>query len=459
MDPMSTNTHWIMSRLAAYADQPALVERGAQISYSALHGTVTTWIKTLHDRGIRAGECVAISGDYSTEVCGLLIALIMNRNVVVPLSPQASAQHERFMQIAHVDWIIRFEDGRFDGLLRRPAQQTEAPPLLVRLRERGCSGLVLFSSGSTGESKAAVHDFDLLLEKFKRTRRSYRTAVFLLLDHIGGVNTLFHVLCSGGAVVLLGDRRAEAVCRAIEEHAVELLPTTPTFLRMLLISEAHQRYDLSSLKLITYGTEPMPASTLEHLHRVFPEVELKQTYGLSELGILQTKSRDPASLWVRVGGDGYEVKIVDRILWIKAKTAMLGYLNAPSPFDEEGWFNTGDLVEVDGEYVRILGRKSEIINVGGEKVYPAEVESVLLEMDNVADATVSGKPSPVTGQVVVAKVVLWAPERREELLRRMRNHCMGRLAPYKIPVTVEITEEPLHGDRFKKVRMEWPRVQ
>jgi acyl-CoA synthetase (AMP-forming)/AMP-acid ligase II len=189
------------------------------------------------------------------------------------------------------------------------------------------------------------------------------------------------------------------------------------------------------------------------LHQALPKVTLKQTYGLSELGILQTKSKDSASLLVKVGGEGYETKVVDNILWIRARSAMLGYLNAPSPFDAEGWFNTGDLVEVEGEYLRILGRKSEIINVGGEKVYPAEVESVLLEMDNVRDAVVSGKLNPVTGNVVVAKLLLDRPEDPVQLRRRVREFCKGRLAPYKIPAFVELVDDRLHNDRFKKARV------
>ena len=94
---------------------------------------------------------------------------------------------------------------------------------------------------------------------------------------------------------------------------------------------------------------------------------------------MPTRSKSSASSWLRLGNDGFEHKIVDNVLWVRSKSAMLGYLNAPSPFDEEGWMNTQDLVEVDGEYIRILGRKSEIINVGGEKVYPQEVEDVILE--------------------------------------------------------------------------------
>ena len=85
---------------------------------------------------------------------------------------------------------------------------------------------------------------------------------------------------------------------------------------------------------------------------------------------------------------------------------MLGYLNAPSPFDDEGYFDTGDKVEVDGEWLRILGRESEIINVGGSKVYPAEVEDALLEIEGVVDAAVHGEAHPITGQIVAATVVL-----------------------------------------------------
>jgi acyl-CoA synthetase (AMP-forming)/AMP-acid ligase II len=118
----------------------------------------------------------------------------------------------------------------------------------------------------------------------------------------------------------------------------------------------------------------MPDSTLWRLHAAFPRARLQQTYGLTELGVFQTRSLASDSAWVKVGGDGVETKVVDGELWIRCRYAMLGYLNAPSPFDEDGWFPTHDRVLVDGEYLRILGRDSDLINVGGEKVYPAEVE-------------------------------------------------------------------------------------
>ena len=261
-------------------------------------------------------------------------------------------------------------------------------PMLMKLIEKKTAGLILFSSGTTGAPKAALHDLFYLMKKFEEPGKRLSTVTFLLFDHIGGFNTMMHSLSSGSMIVTLKERSPEEVCRLIEKYRIELLPTSPTFLNMILLSHVYEQFDLSSLKIISYGTEPMPESTLKALHSVLPEVKLKQTYGLSEIGIMSTKSEASDSLYMKLGGDGYETKIVDDILYIRAKSAMEGYLNAPSPFDEDGWFNTKDKVEVKGDYIHILGRTTDLINIGGEKVYPNEVESVLLAVDGVKDVYV-----------------------------------------------------------------------
>jgi acyl-CoA synthetase (AMP-forming)/AMP-acid ligase II len=172
---------------------------------------------------------------------------------------------------------------------------------------------------------------------------------------------------------------------------------------------------------------------------------------LSELGILPTRSRESGSVWLKLG-TGFEHKIVAGVLWIRSPSAMLGYLNAPSPFEADGWFNTQDLVESDGEYIRILGRKSELINVGGEKVHPTEVENVLLQIDNVKDVTVRGVPNAVTGELVAAKITPLVPEEPDVLKRRVRQFCHARLERYKVPAVIDVVVEEHHGARFKKTR-------
>ena len=183
-------------------------------------------------------------------------------------------------------------------------------------------------------------------------------------------------------------------------------------------------------------------------------INLLQTYGLSEVGILRSKSRSSDSLWVKIGGDGFETRIVDGILQIKAQSAMLGYLNATSPFTDDGWYNTGDRVEVDGEWMRILGRESEIINVGGEKVYPAEVESVLQEVPGVCDAVVFGVKNPITGMMVSARISTTDESLADKaLINAAKAHCRSRLQAFKVPVKVEVVRETQHSARFKKIRM------
>jgi acyl-CoA synthetase (AMP-forming)/AMP-acid ligase II len=436
--------------MEGFGQSPAIVWGNKVYNYEHILQRMEFWEKELISIGIDSGKIVSIEADYSPNACSLLLALIENKSIVVPLTQALKANRQEFLKISEAQYVITFNEK--DEWQVEERDQGITNSLSLQLIEEGAPGLVLFSSGSTGKSKASLHNFEKILDKFKVTRKKMRVMNFLLFDHIGGINTLFYTFSNGGMVVTTSSRNPEKICQLIEEHRIELLPTTPTFLNLLLISEAYRNYDLSSLKLITYGTEVMSESVLERLHRVFPGVQLLQTYGLSELGILRSKSKSSDSLWVKMGGEGFETKVVDGILWIRAHSAMMGYLNRPSPFTDDGWFITGDAVEVDGEYFRILGRDSEMINVGGEKVFPAEVESVLQSMENVGDVAVSSEPNPITGQIVKAAVFLTKEEKVYDFKKRMKLFCKDKLQKYKIPQKVIISSQRLHSERFKKMR-------
>ena len=441
---------WLLERMSQWRDQPAIAWRDRIESYGELLDRVAAWQDRLEREGVKSGQVVALDGDYSPSACALLLALIQRRAVVVPLTETARHNRAEWFDIAEVQAEITIDEHDEPNVVRR---QTSPRHELTRgLLQQGRPGLILFTSGSTGKSKAAIHDFAALLEKFRVKRHSYRAISFLLLDHIGGINTMFYALSNGGTVVAVESRQPEDVCRAIEQHRVQLLPTSPTFLNLLLISEAYRRFDLSSLTTVTYGTEPMPLSTLNRLHEILPDVRLLQTYGLTEMGILRSKPKSSNSLWVKLGGEGVETKVVDGVLWIRSKTAMLGYLNHASPFDADGWLNTQDMVEVDGEHFRILGRRSEIINVGGQKVFPSEVESVLLQMEGVTDATVYAEQNAITGQIVAARLNVDGSTTESQLKREVRKFCKGKLDPYKVPIKVKLAEGAQFSGRFKKLR-------
>ena len=430
--------------------EDAVIWHNKTVTYGWLLEEIDRRVEWLDAQGIEPGNVVSLEADFSPGSVAALLALIERGTVVVPLSSSVEMKKPEFRRTAEVEVVVRMEEG--ESAVAEDTGTRADHQIFKELRERGHPGLILFSSGSTGKSKAAVHDLVPLLEKFKVRRKQMRMITFLLFDHIGGVNTLLYVLSNGGCVVTVPDRSPDGVCHAIEKHGAQILPTSPTFLNLLLLSEAYKRHDLSSLELVTYGTEVMPETTLQRCREIFPDVRFLQTYGLSELGILRSKSRSSDSLWVKVGGEGFETRVVDGLLEIRAQSAMLGYLNAESPFTDDGWFMTGDRVEVDGEYMRILGRDSEIINVGGEKVYPAEVEGILQNMPGVAEAVVRGEPNPITGNIVTAEVRLTTDESLSDFRKRMRSYCAEHLPRFKVPQKVQLSQESLHGTRFKKMR-------
>ena len=438
---------FIFDVFVSHAKDPAIIYNDDSVLYRELYLDTIQHIISLRHQGIKEGDIVALRSDFSTKAIPYLLALIEIGTIVVPISP-AVKDIENFYTIAGVQYAIDL----VEDTTKSYVSATYDHKLYTVLRKRKHPGLVLFSSGSTGKPKAAVHDFVYLLKKFKTNKPALKILTFLLFDHIGGINTLFYVLSTGGTAVIPSQRTPDYICSLIEKHHIEILPTSPTFLNMILIGKAYQSYDLSSLKAITYGTEIMPESVLQTLSAVFPNAKLKQTYGLSELGIMRTKSAGNDSLWVKVGGEDYETKIVNDTLYIKAKSAMLGYLNAPSPFDQDGWFNTQDRVEQNGDWIRFLGRQSDIINVGGQKVYPAEVESVLLQMPEIIDISVYGKSHPLTQMIVAAKITVEQDMPLSHLKHAIRKFCVGKLENYKVPVSVTIVNTSQVTDRFKKIR-------
>ena len=442
---------FLLERFATVPGEIAFIADDQISTYGELLGQTEKFSALIQEKNIPRGDVVAVLGDYSPAMFCFILALVKNQNVFVPLTQSTVVEKSKLLEISQSQWFVEFSADiaqiKIEQLAAIPCN-----PLLLRLRESGDPGLLLFSSGSTGEPKAILHNFRQVAEKFKTPRQRMVAITFLTLDHFGGINTLLAITSSLGTVVTVSNRSVGSICETIQKHKVELLPTTPSFLNLFVQSGIFKHFDLSSLRTISYGTEVMPQATLERLRKIFPGVKLQQTYGLSELGVLRSQSRDDGTLWVKIGGQGFKTKVVDGILWVQSDYAMLGYLNAPSPFDSEGWFNTQDQVEVDGDYFRILGRETDIINIGGQKVYPAEIEDVILRLENIEDVAVYGEKHPLLGNIVVAEVVLLQPEPVSSLKLRIRKACLEKLSPFKAPAKVVLAKHDIYSSRLKKIR-------
>lgn len=426
----------------------AFIWQDITTSYEDLLERIHTTGKGL-EKNIPQNSVVALVGDFSPNTVAILLNLIHRRNIIVPLT--LPLKNTKKMDIAEVEFVVTV-DVRTDDFTIEKTSRTSKNEYYKTLRSSDNSGLVLFTSGTSGDPKAAVHNFDKLFSSFKKTDKKFKTVNFLMFDHWGGLNTLFHTLFNCGVVLAVKDRSPSTVCQYIEQYDIDLLPVSPSFLNIMILSETYKEFDLSSLKIITYGSEPMPEFTLKRVKEIFPGIKLKQTYGLIELGVLSSKSKSDESLWMKLGGEGFKLRVVDEMLEIKSNTAMIGYINAESPFTEDGYFKTGDKVEVDGDYFKILGRTSEQINVGGEKVFPQEVENILLGYEYVLEALVFGVKHPIMGKVVHAKVELSKKVDEKTYTKELRRYCRDNLKNYMVPLKIEIVYEHLYGDRLKKKR-------
>jgi acyl-CoA synthetase (AMP-forming)/AMP-acid ligase II len=196
----------------------------------------------------------------------------------------------------------------------------------------------------------------------------------------------------------------------------------------------------------------MPESLLARLKAAFPRVRFIQTFGTSETGITRTESPEAGSTFLRFEDPNLEWKIIDDELWLRSRTQIAGYLNASNEcFTTDGWFRTGDKVEQGPNgTIRVLGRMGEMINVGGEKLMPAEVESVVLSIPGVTDCRARGEPNALTGQTIVVDVV--ASDTDQEALRAaIRSACREHLARHKTPTRVNFVLS-VSGERMKKTR-------
>ena len=433
-------------------DQTAIIYDGKKYSYNELYIKIKEIESFIKDK-IKSGEVVAILADYSFVSIALFFALYENKNIIAPITSTSKKEIDGKVKESFSTKIINLEN---EKLVIANIKSEASHKIINDLQTSKCAGLILFSSGSTGAPKAMIHNLDTLVDSYgDKKQKQINMLVFLMFDHIGGINTLLNILSMNATMIIPQNRNADDICKLIEEYKIAVLPSSPTFLNLILINRSYEKYDLSSLRMITYGTETMPEGLLGRLKAVFSKVKFLQTFGTSETGIAATSSKSSSSTFMKIDDENLEYKIVDNELWLRSKTQILGYLNrSMESFTNDGWFKTGDLVELDNEgFIKIIGRNKEIINVGGQKVLPSEVESVLLGMDEIEDCLVYGEQNAITGQSVSCDVVLKSGVEADGFKILVRKFCKDKLDSFKIPTRVNVVQKTKLTERFKKSRI------
>lgn len=317
----------------------------------------------------------------------------------------------------------------------------------INLRELKTPGLIIASSGTSGEPKLVVHNLGALLEKYLKLKRRFISVMAYRLEHISGIETLLSVLTPGGKIVLTSQAGPELIPSLIIKHKADLLSCTPTFLKLTLLQNENIQW-AAGLRKINLSGEPCSLAWMNKFVDTFFQAEINNAFGTTESSIHRTET-SPDKSGFKPGKNGEDYKVVDGILFLRNKYKMLGYWQ-DNELQEGEWLQTQDRVEElpDG-FLKIISNETRgVINVGGRKVYLSEVEKVIVQVEGVFDAFLVGEPNPLFGQILKAVIVSKASN-NSELKRKILAHCKLHLPDYLIPVKFEFVDNIPHTLRYK----------
>ncbi|MBI1182860.1 AMP-binding protein [bacterium] len=435
----------LFSQLEIWSEKPAIIVGDKCLKFGQLLSMAHDLVHLFEKEGIEPGQTLIIDGDYSAETIALFIAAALHNLVLVPLLP-SELNSDKIEQLGPHYKVNQ------KGEISKHITNNRAALLP---EQKHFPKLIIFTSGSTGKPKGVIHNLNALIEAHLTGKsRNLSIVLFLLFDHIGGINTMLKALCGGLCMVVAQTKSTDELIDLMHRHQVNILPTTPSFIGLLLLNNNFNQSYLPKLKLISYGTEPMPPVILQKLKNRLPHVKISQTYGTTETGILPVKSNFSQGTALHFDSRKFDYKIIDNLLYIRSKTQAIGKLGS-NETTENQWIATGDRVEraADGMF-KILGNERAIINVGGQKVSAIEVESVILQLETIADCVVYAEKNALLGEIVACKVVLKKGNTQDQntLKKALKRHCIKHLEAHKIPVKIIIVDSLATSDRFKKLR-------
>ncbi len=331
--------------------------------------------------------------------------------------------------------------------------------------------LLLYTGGTTGRSKGVQLSHKNIVSNGLQVAiamKAQKEDVFLRIA------PMFHAVdllitgftITGSACSFLPEFSGAAALKAIQDYKITTTMFAPTMIIMMLQEPDIQDYDLSSFRLLFYGSSPMAAEWVKKTIETFEGVEIQQGYGLTETspiltilepddhamaietgqtGILRAAGRPVTGIEMKIlNNDGNEMPVNEAgEVVVRGPNVTQGYLNRPDENEKafnNGWFHTGDVGRIDENGVMyLMDRKKDMIVSGGENIYTSEVEAALYQHPDVHECAVVGVPDEQYGESLFAVIV---PAPRKSLTDDdIMEHCKGLIGGYKIPRKMDFIEE------------------
>jgi acyl-CoA synthetase (AMP-forming)/AMP-acid ligase II len=453
---------------------PYLLEaRGSRIvTYGLLQSEVLSRGEQLRAWGIGSGDRIGMMLDDPLAFAQWFLAALATGVWVAPMDPSLTAtrvdrveERARSLKLGAIvsDRVVESEVvSWFD--VNDPSFDAASPNISLSTTERRGGGVLLSSSGTTGEPKvvalstAQLLDVATLVARHNRLEVEDRGFNSLPFWHVNAeVVGLLSTLVAGASLVLDDRFHRTGFWKIVDDFDVTWVNAVPAIIARLVNLEGDERAP-SRVRFVRSASAPLSPTLFERFEET-TGVPIIQSYGMTEAasqicvnpldGVRKAGSAGvPVGVDVRIGADESVSSNGDSIgqIEIKGPTVITAYESAgyEDRFDAEGWLRTGDLGYFDEDgYLFIVGRSDDVINRGGEKVYPLEIENALIDVEGVALVAVVGEPDDVFGQVPVAYVqpepasILDTPEEIVELVARIRERILTAFPKAKRPVALK----------------------
>ncbi len=397
------------------------------------------------------GRSVLVAVASQIEAALVVIDLDGWASRLLLLPPDVKPQHlPAIVRDAGIDAIVCSEPAAFQHLGvdrifaagRQPAGHVRSDDEALRTE------WLMLTSGTTGDPKIAIHTLAGLTGAIAPLADAAQRpvwATFYDIRRYGGLQIFFRAMLSGGSLIFSDPSEP------VQDHLARLAKAgvthvsgTPTHWRRALMSAGVNGFRPSYIRL---SGEIADQAILDVLHDEFPDASIGHAYASTEAGVgfdvNDGREGFPAS-YLDAPRNGVEMKVVDGTLRLRSKRAALGYAGRPDLvlMDGDGWVDSGDVVEVRGDRCHFVGRRGGIINVGGLKVHPEEIESVINRHAAVRQSRVKPRKSPIIGAIVVADVVLAdGAEDPDSIKQDILALCRAQLPSHKIPALLNVVPQ------------------
>ena len=446
-----TLTQWLRRHVAERGDKPAIVWGGGTLTWRQLSDRVLRLAAGLHQKGIGHGDVVAIQLPNTPEF--LIAHLAINR-----LGAVLCTVHMPYRG-AEIEAILAHSGAKLFLTAAMPFSQLEAREPLPDSHPEPDSRdafLLLYTSGTTASPKGVPHAYRTMLGNSRNGAKEHqltaesRVLCAAPLSHLYGLYSLHCAWSVGACTILLPAFKPDELAQMVETHKPTALWGGPAHVAACRNAGLFEKHDWSSLRLAIVSGSMAPPGLVREFAAKLPKCAVTQLWGMTELqAALYTRPADGTEAAATSAGrpsPGTKVRIAeDGELQVKGPLTFAGYYENDeanrNAFTDDGWFRSGDLAERRGEYYAITGRIKDVINRGGVKFNPADVEALRDSHPKILQSAIVPMPDPVLGEKACAFVTV-RPGAGEPTLAELCEYLLAKhIAKNKLPERVVVVDE------------------